>query len=297
MKTTLAPPGRLARRHRRLLIGLAVLGALLYAAAWWGRTWQIAREDERLDRLIAGIGARGVLRESGRTRYSFYPPSRNWHLSFPAGATPEALAPLASVPPNATLSLDLSASGLTDAGLAHLRGVAAIDHLNLGNRLYSRLGGVPNQITGAGLAHLTGLDALNHLDLSDLGLTDDALARLPPMSKVYALSIAGNAIRGPGLRALAGHPSLMSLDLSGNPLTDAGLAELPTLNLYQLNLDRTHITPGGLATLSTHKRLTQVTIEQGQFSPADVDAIKAAGYRFVLTQTPKPPPAPVTPMP
>ena len=51
--------------------------------------------------------------------------------------------------------MELSGSEVTDADLAHLAGLTALETLSL----YS------TPITGAGLAHLTGLTALKHLTL------------------------------------------------------------------------------------------------------------------------------------
>ncbi|WP_320410542.1 F-box protein [Candidatus Protochlamydia sp. W-9] len=90
----------------------------------------------------------------------------------------------------------------TDAGLAHLTPLVALQHLNLSGCW---------QLTDAGLAHLTPLVALQHLNLSECdNFTDAGLAHLTPLV------------------------ALQHLDLRGcDNLTDAGLAHLRPLVALQ----------------------------------------------------------------
>ena len=59
-------------------------------------------------------------------------------------------------------------SPLTDAGMAHLKGLTSLQHLDLGG----------TQIGDAGLVHLKGLYDLSELDLGFTQVTDAGLARL-----------------------------------------------------------------------------------------------------------------------
>ena len=57
---------------------------------------------------------------------------------------------------------------VTDAGLAHLAGLTALEFLHLGG----------TQVTDAGLVHLAGLTALEYLNLSRTQVTDVGVAEL-----------------------------------------------------------------------------------------------------------------------
>jgi len=81
---------------------------------------------------------------------------------------------------------------VTDASLAHLTGLAALESLHL----------AVTQVTDAGLAHLTGLTTLEDLDLDRTQITDAGLAHL------------------------TGLPALRYLSVAGTQVTDAGVAEL-----------------------------------------------------------------------
>jgi Leucine-rich repeat (LRR) protein len=62
----------------------------------------------------------------------------------------------------------LSGSQVTDASLAHLTGLTALERLTL----------VATQVTDAGLAHLTGLTGLETLNLSETQVTDAGISEL-----------------------------------------------------------------------------------------------------------------------
>src|SRR5262249_25118598 len=64
--------------------------------------------------------------------------------------------------------LSLMGTQITDAGLAHLKGLARLDKLVLGQ----------TGITDAGLAHLLGMPRLQELGLWDLSITDKGLQQL-----------------------------------------------------------------------------------------------------------------------
>ncbi|WP_075883812.1 hypothetical protein [Candidatus Protochlamydia sp. W-9] len=144
--------------------------------------------------------------------------------------------------------LDLSGCGkLTDAGLVHLAPLVALQHLGLR--------GCKN-LTDAGLAHLTPLMALQHLDLSEnKNLTDAGLVHLVPLVALQHLGLRGcKNLTDAGLAHLSPLVTLQHLDLSGNKnLTDAGLAYLtPLVALQHLNLRHCRNLMGaGLVHLST----------------------------------------------
>ncbi len=125
--------------------------------------------------------------------------------------------------------LDLSCTAVTDAGLVHLTGLTSLQDLDLWS----------TAVTDAGLAHLKGLTSLHRLDLSWCELVTDAgLAHLKGLTSLQDLSLGGTAVTDAGLAYLMGLTSLHRLDLSCCELvTDAGLAHLKGLtSLHRLDL-------------------------------------------------------------
>jgi internalin A len=113
-------------------------------------------------------------------------------------------------------------NGVTDASVAHLRGLAFLNHLRLGK----------TEVTGACLTIIRGMTRLKHLDLEAVPLTDADLANLEGLT------------------------GLETLNLTSTPVTDAGLAHLEGLvNLKQLHLATTGIRGEGLGHLG---RMTQL---------------------------------------
>ena len=117
----------------------------------------------------------------------------------------------------------LSGPEVTDAGLAHLAGLTALETLFLG----------VTQVTDAGLAHLAGLTALKDLVISanqwdPIGtqVTDAGLAHLTGLTALEALWLESTEITDVGLAHLAKLTELESLTLTGTQVTDAGVAEL-----------------------------------------------------------------------
>ncbi len=101
------------------------------------------------------------------------------------------------------------------------------------------LGIESNQITDAGLKNLSNLTSLTALDLSD-----------------------ARNFHGSGLRNLRASTKLQTLGLSNSGIDDAGLAEVARLgNLQFLDLDRTWISPKGLAALAGLPKLKQLSLD------------------------------------
>ena len=74
-------------------------------------------------------------------------------------------------------SLDLTHSGITDAGLVNLRKLTELQSLDLSY----------NKITGDGLQHIKGLAALQSLDLSNTDITDAGLEHLERFAELQTL--------------------------------------------------------------------------------------------------------------
>jgi hypothetical protein len=87
-------------------------------------------------------------------------------------------------------------TGVTDAGVAHLRGLKDLRWLRLYREDYPEAWG-PNlpRVTDAGLAHLEGLTGLEHLDLMGQAVTDAGLAHLKGLTGLQQLLLSGGASR------------------------------------------------------------------------------------------------------
>ena len=145
----------------------------------------------------------------------------------------------------ALASLDLSWTGVGDAGVARLGTMRGLRELVLAG----------SRVTDAGLRHLTSLPGLTYLDLSNTAVSDA------------------------GLRALRGASALEGLDLEGDAIHDAGLVHLGELpELRRLYLGRTAVTDMGLELL---QRLTNVAWVDltlcRQVTPKGIEGLEAAG--------------------
>jgi Leucine-rich repeat (LRR) protein len=134
------------------------------------------------------------------------------------------------------VSLSLSQTPITDAGLEHLKGLTNLEKLYLYN----------SRMTGKGLAHLEKLTRLRYLYLNTNQITDEALGGLAKANKLHALTGASGA---KGMRPTTA-ADIISLSLSGTGVTDAGLAHLKSLTrLQRVYLSRTKVTAKGVAEL------------------------------------------------
>ena len=138
-------------------------------------------------------------------------------------------------------SLSFVYTSLTDKGLAHRGKLPKIHELHLSWN---------NGITDAGLADLKGLDSLEHLDLSGTNITDAGLVHLKGLKSLGNLDLTSTNVTDAGLVHLATFPKLGSLSLSRTRVTDAGLLHLAGMrNLRGLHLGETAVTLGGLKQL------------------------------------------------
>ncbi len=90
------------------------------------------------------------------------------------------------------VGVDLFGSEVTDAGLAHLTGLTALETLHLGD----------TQVTGSGLAHFTGLTALEVLDLEGTQVTDAGLAHLTGLTGLEFLFLDDTQVTEMGVAEL-----------------------------------------------------------------------------------------------
>jgi hypothetical protein len=138
-------------------------------------------------------------------------------------------------------SVDLNSTRVTDAELAHLKGLTSLQQLFLDE----------TQVTDAGLAHLEGLRGLQRLNVIHTKITDAGLVYLQGMTNLKWLDLSRSTeLADAGLVNLQGMTNLQLLSLSGSRVTDAGLAHLQGLRgLQHLILLRTKVTSAGLSEL------------------------------------------------
>ncbi len=189
---------------------------------------------------------------------------------------------------------------ITDAGLAHLRGLVRLRDLDLDSA----------GVRGPGLAHLTGMTRLESLDLSRCTVADADLAHLARLKSLKALDLDGRGITDAGLAHLAGLTRLERLRIWEGPVTAGGLAHLRGLvrlrslalngtkveslepirhlDLASLDLFSTPIDDAGLAPVAAFRSLQRLDLGDTRVGDAglahlagltDLDSLELAGSR------------------
>jgi Leucine-rich repeat (LRR) protein len=157
-------------------------------------------------------------------------------------------------------SLWLDGTRLSDAGLAHLEGLANLSGLSLT--------GTP--VGDAGLAHVKGLKNLQVLFLPGTRVGDAGLAHLRGLTNLRLLHLEGTLVGDAGVAHLKGLTNLTYLWLKGTRVGDAGLAHLKGLtNLVHLDLRVCErVGDAGLAHLQVLTKLTILDVSGTQVSDA-----------------------------
>jgi Leucine-rich repeat (LRR) protein len=188
--------------------------------------------------------------------------------------------------------LNLDSANVTDAGLKHLRGLDRLAVL----RLYG------TRVTDAGLIHLQGLEELEELGLGGgTQVTDAGLAQLKSLRGLTRLYLDGTQVTNSSLPLFKDFRELTELDLAGTAVTDRGLAHLKeikrlnSLSLHHtaatdvamehlkhipamtiLNVDGTRVTDQGLEHLQGLKKLTLLYVRNTQVSAHALERFHAA---------------------
>ena len=152
--------------------------------------------------------------------------------------------------------LILAGTGVTDAGLVHLKSLRTLTGLDLE---------VCDRVTDAGLIHLRPLNELQWLNLKrsgfgPLAFSDDGLRHLGGLTGLQVLNLYGNRITDTGLDELKSLTNLKVLDLNLTSVTDEGLAKLTGLKQLE-RLELTATTGLGGPQISNHgvRHLTALT--------------------------------------
>jgi internalin A len=150
-------------------------------------------------------------------------------------------------------------SAITDAGLANLKDLVDMRYLTLQN----------SQVTSAGLKHLRGMTRLGELWMS--GTRVDDLSPIAHLTTMRTLVLTGTPITDAGLAPIARFTALERLSLADTPITDAGLKHLQSLSsLARLDLNKTRITDAGLAHLKGLNKLSYLSFAGTKVTDAGV---------------------------
>jgi internalin A len=131
-------------------------------------------------------------------------------------------------------------------------------------------------ITDAGVAHLRGMPRLRYIHLGSSQVGDNGIAALATLPSLEGLVMQRNRITDAGLAHLAGHPKLKELWIGNimapSPISDAGVVHLAKIpNLEQLDLQHTQVTPKGLQPLQAMPKLRSLLLDESQAN--DLDAV------------------------
>jgi hypothetical protein len=119
-------------------------------------------------------------------------------------------------PDQPVIGVDLTHTGVTDAGLVHVKAFSHLRGLCLEG----------TKVTDAGLADLKGLTQLQWLDLEGTKVTDAGLAHLKGLTQLQVLGLQGTKVTDAGLAHLEGLSQLQTLFLGDTKVTDAGIESL-----------------------------------------------------------------------
>jgi Leucine-rich repeat (LRR) protein len=154
--------------------------------------------------------------------------------------------------------VDLRGKNLTNADLAVLELLPQLQQLYLAS----------TGITDAGLAHVKGLADLVLLDVSaNTGVTDAGLENVVGLVKLQQIMFSNTGVSDQGLMHLKGLPELVQVYAGTKNLTDAGLVHLKSLTkLKALSIGYSKITDAGLANLKDMTQLTFLVLDDTQVS-------------------------------
>lgn len=209
---------------RTLLIGTTIVGALLGVSL----RWIVPSQRQRMAvRMVERTGGKIVYTDAPAGEARFVTRLRDW---LPRDYFDHVVL------------IDLSNRPVTDADLAHVKGLAELSWLSLYN----------TQVTDAGLVHLQGLRRLTQLYLYNAQVSDAGLVHLRGLTALTELDLYNAKVTDTGLKELTGLTALTWLNLRNTQVTDAGLKHLKGLpSLTQVDLYNTHVTVTGVADLKS----------------------------------------------
>lgn len=187
---------------------------------------------------------------------------------------------------------------VTDAGIALLKGLPSLEHLDLrdtrlsddGLKLFIEFGQLEslvlmgNQFTDEGIGHLDGCKRLRTLQMRLPRMTDKALTGISGLlTRLESLEIGGSQVTDAGLAQLTGLSQIETLGLNSLAISDDGLKHLQGLrNLKVLNLAQTPISNDGLVHLQRLTNLVELVLNETQVTETDVAELQLALPKCVI---------------
>ena len=239
------------RRRRRLPLRVSVRALAIFVlvvGAWLGRVEIRARARLRAIEFVRKVGGR-IEFDDQRGNGVAIPEARSWvpgWLRCGLGdhyfhkvvdinlwrceKVDECLAAVDGL--DELQGLWMHTTDVSDAGLAHVRGLTGLRGLTLG---------FGTRETDAGLANLAGLTNLRNLNLRLSNITDAGMVHLAGLIRLEALHLGDTAVGDAGLVYLRRLTELRELELYDTRVGNTGLARLSGLTrLRSLNLDRSY---------------------------------------------------------
>ena len=177
--------------------------------------------------------------------------------------------------------LDLKQTGVSDEGLSHFADLVELRSLRL-----------PRRITDAGLAHLKGLTNLENLDLNDTKITNDGLKHLSSLGNLQWLGVQDTRLTDEGLVHLRENSRLSAVSHLDSSLSESEVEDLVrqkgkyglenrSLNVANETIEAVALSPNGntlaIGTESGELKLvavdtgkTRFTVEDGYSTGADL---------------------------
>jgi hypothetical protein len=184
--------------------------------------------------------------------------------------------------------LNLVGSGITDAGLAHLKGLERLEGLSVGQKFGDTESFL---ITDAGFANLAGLKSLKGLYFSSASqITDAGLTYLGGLKQLTDLELPQiTKMTDAGLTHLVGLENLKRLNLkSASKVTEAGVSQLAKLpQLSRLVFNPHSLSDAGLVRFQSMTNLNLLTLSGRKIERKILDQIEAASSGLIIITDPK----------